>query len=99
MNVGKLQRLLLNARSAIPPVPSGDFNERVIRAIRREQRPEPFSLIDQLGEFFPRLGLAAVVLIALCAASDLCFTTFSQTDLTSGVAQLSDQWLFAAKGD
>jgi len=99
MNDSKLQRLLQSAKNAVPPTPAGDFNDRVIRAIRREPKPKPFSLMDQLGEFFPKFGLAAAVLVVVSAAGDLCYTALTQSDLTSGVAQLSEQWLFAAKGD
>ena len=55
------------------------------------------SLFDQLGELFPRLALAATLVIGLCVAADLCLSTLAPMDLSESVAQVSEQWLFAVR--
>jgi anti-sigma factor RsiW len=98
MNENKMRKLFDAARSEPAPGPGEDFPAQVMRAVRREPAPEPPSVFGQLGDLFPRLAVAAVVLIALCVVGDFCASALDQSDLTSGVAQLSEQWLFATKG-
>lgn len=98
MNDDKLQRLFRSARNESTPPGPEDFDRRVVQAIRRETDSAPISLFDQLGALFPRLALASVLLIALCVAADIGLSALGQSDLESGVAQISEQWLFPVKG-
>jgi len=73
MNAKKLNQLFAAARKEPAPVPAPDFAADVLRAVRREPETEsqkPFSVFDQLNLLFPRLALAAVVVIVLCVAAD-----------------------------
>jgi hypothetical protein len=97
MNEQKLQKLFNAARDEPAQGPAAGFEARVMRALRREPRPEPFSLAEQLGELFPRLALAAAMVIGLCVAADLCLSAFVQADLSASVAEASEQWLFAVR--
>lgn len=98
MNENKIGKLFSAARNEPPPPADSNFATQVMRAIRREPAPEPASVFSQLGELFPRLAIAAVLVIGFCVAADFCASAIEQPDLTSGVAQLSEQWLFATKG-
>ena len=97
MNEHKLQRLVSAVRAEPAPVLSPGFETRVMRALRNEDRAEPGSLSDQLGELFPRLALAAALVIGLCVAADLCLSTLAPMDLSESVTQVSEQWLFAVR--
>jgi len=99
MNGSRLQRLFDAARNQDAPVLPEDFDQRVLRAIRREPGREPDSLFGQLNRLFPRLALAACLIIALCLAAELSAALAGGPGLTDGIAQLSEQWLFAARGD
>ncbi len=70
MNTNQLKQLLEAARKATPhPVPA-DFADNILRAVRQEPTPRaarPFSIFEQLNILFPRLALAAAVVIVLCA--------------------------------
>ena len=96
MNDNKLQKLCELARSEAAPVPPARFDSRVLAAVRRESRLSPVSLFEQFGRLFPRLALAAALVIALCVAADFCFSELDSTSITTGAAQISEQWLFAA---
>ncbi len=98
MNQRKLEQLFSSARKEAAPAPDADFALGVLRVIERERQPHAVSLWEQLGALFPRLGLAAALVIGLCIAADFCSPAFGQPDLVSGVAQISEQWLFTAKG-
>jgi hypothetical protein len=97
MNEKKLRKLISAARAEPAPAVSPGFETRVLRALRREGRPEPGSLFDQLGELFPRLALAAALVIALSVAADFCLSALAPMDLSEGVTQVSEQWLFAVR--
>ena len=97
MNEQKLQKLFSSARSEPAPGPAAGFEARVMRALRRESRPAAFSLADQVGDLFPRMALAAAMVIGLCVAADLCLSAFVQGDLSASVAEASEQWLFAVR--
>jgi len=94
----KLRQLFDQARKEALPVPPPDFEFETLRRIRAEQRPASATVFDQLNALFPRLALAAVLMIALCVAGDLWFSSAADSDLASGVAQVSENWLFAADG-
>ncbi len=90
----KLEFLFKAARSEPPPSASPGFDARVMRTVRAGFRPQPLSLFDQLDAWFPRLAVGAVLVIGACLLAD----NLGSGDLTSDVAQFSDQWLFPVKG-
>ena len=93
----RLEKLFRAARSEPAPVAADGFASRVLRRARQDQPPETASISDQLGELFPRLAPVAAGLIGLCVAADFCLATFVQPDLFAGVAEASEQWLFAVR--
>ncbi|MSU58588.1 MAG: hypothetical protein EXS35_10495 [Pedosphaera sp.] len=97
MNDRKLKQLFRAARNESPPSPEPGFENLVLSAIRRELPPmRATSLIDQLGALFPRLAWAAALVIAMCLGADFCLTALAPTGLSDGIAEISEQWLFAA---
>ena len=98
MNANKLNRLFTAARLEKTPGPGGEFAAGVMRAVGREPVPAPLGIFAQLGEWFPRLAIASAALIMLFLAADLCASALGPGDIEGGVAQISEQWLFAAKG-
>ena len=98
MNANKLSRLFAAARREPAPEPGGHFVAGVMRAARREPALEPAGVFGQLGEWFPRLALASAAVILLFLAADVCASALGPGDIDGGVAQLSEQWLFATKG-
>ena len=101
MNEKKLNQLFGAARKETALLPEAGFENLVLSAIRREARTgatESFSLFDQLSAWFPRLAWATALVVALCVAADFGLASFEVPSLTDGVAQISDQWLFAANG-
>ena len=97
MNERKLQKLFTSARVEPPPPISPDLETRVMRELRREPRPERMRLFDQLDALFPRLALAAALVIGACVAAEVCLSSLAPMDLPEGVAQVSEQWLFAVR--
>jgi len=98
MNEKKMRRLIESARAEPAPEPAAEFTAGVMRAVRQVRVPGKASVLDQLGELFPRLATVALLVIGLCVAADFCASALGQPDLTGGVAELSEQWLFATKG-
>jgi hypothetical protein len=98
MNGQKLKRLFEAVRRESAPLPPEDFATRVARAVRREPAWNRDSMWEQLAGLFPKLACAAVLVIGICIASDFLLTAFHLPDLSEGVAQLSDQWLFDGNG-
>ena len=98
MKSSKLQQLFSRAQTDTPPCPRSDFEARVMREIRKECRPAPVTLFNQLNDMFPRFALAAVVLMVICAVGDLWSSGGYEQDLTSGLAQASQDWQFITKG-
>lgn len=95
MKSDRLEKLFTAAAKVEPPNPEAGFAEDVLRAIRRESRLAPRTLTEEIGALLPRVAFAAAVLIAICVAMDLALDSFGRTSLSAGVAQLSEQWLFA----
>jgi hypothetical protein len=93
MNIQKLKYLFKAAKGETPALPTEGFDTLVMQQIRRNPARPPFSIFDQLGLWFPRVALAAGVVIVLCIAGDLTFSPDSSLDDTT--AQLSEQMLFA----
>ena len=95
MNEKKLNQLFTAARSETAPLPPADFAADVLRALHREPTvaaTPAASLFDQLNFLFPRLALAAAVVIGLCVAADFGFTSAGLPELGDGAAQLSAQF-------
>jgi hypothetical protein len=99
MNERKLQKLFESARNEPPPVPPENFSVRVASALRRDQRPGPVSLWDQIGQLFPRLAFTAAIIIGLCLVAEFYVSTNDSSSLSVEVSQISEQWLFAANGN
>jgi hypothetical protein len=98
MKSSKLQQLFNQARKETPPCLGADLESRVISEIRKECRPVRVTVFDQLNEMFPRFALAAVVLIVICAVGDFWLSSGDEQDMTSGLAQASQDWQFVTKG-
>jgi len=103
MNDKKLNALFRSARNESPPEPGPEFEGLVMRAISRalqygwgERAGEPLSIFDQLALLFPRIAIGATAVICLCFLGDLFLTTIVQPDFSTSIAELSQQWLFAA---
>jgi len=100
INEKKLDQLFSAARAETPPTPETGFENLVLSAIRREPRgaSAPNSVLDQLGALFPRLAWVVALVVALSLAADFGLSALGVPDLTDGVAQISDQWLFTSNG-
>jgi hypothetical protein len=101
MNGQKLKKLFDTARNQATPVPSADFIAGVLRAVRLEKTvpsARTFSIFDQLNLLFPKLALAATVVIVLGVAADFGLTAAGVPDLSDGVSQISAQWLLTPNG-
>lgn len=94
----KLEKLFRSARNEPTPEAEPGFEERVLRAIRRDRPEEPLSLWEQIGAMFPRLALASATIIVLFVAADQWHSSLEQSDVGSGLAQMSEEWDFSAKG-
>ena len=95
MNEKKLNQLFASARNEAAPPPPADFAADVLRAVHREPTvaaPPAASLFDQLNFLFPRLALAAAVVIGLCVAADFGFTSAGLPEPGDGAAQWSAQF-------
>ena len=95
MNEKQIERLLKAARGEPAPLPPENLERRVLRAIHHE--PAQTSLMDHLSRLLPRLAATAALIIVICAAADVCLANLVQPDLDSGLTQLAEEWLFAAK--
>ena len=99
MNEQKLKKLFELARAETPPAPPGNFELRVLGAIRREGRATPLSWWDQLGALFPRLALATMLLMTACLAADYYYTATHATTFAEDATQFAGQTLFADSGE
>jgi hypothetical protein len=97
MNERKLQALFAAARGEPAPAPAADFEARVTRAIQCELKASPVSVFDYLDRLCPRLAWAAVLVIGLCVAGDFGLAALHLPGLSDGVAEISEQWLFAVR--
>ena len=96
MNDKKLNVLFRSVRKEPAPEPDPQFAGLVMRAIGWGERTrEPLSFSDQLALLFPRIAIGATALICLCLLGDLCLAIV-QPDFSTSIAELSQQWLFAA---
>jgi hypothetical protein len=99
MNERKLKKLFELARTDPPPAPSGNFDLRVLAAIRREGRVAPVSWWDQLGALLPRLAFAAVLVMAACLVADYYYSARQPSSFAEDATQFSTETLFVANGD
>ena len=100
MNDDKIRKLFELARSETPPAAPGNFELRVLGAVRREERTAPLTWWDQLGLLFPRLALAAVLLMAACFAVDYYSAAHHDASIAEDAAQISAAGdLSAVNGD
>ena len=86
----KLRELFGAVKRQKPASPTEGFELLVMQQIRRNPARIELSISDILGQWFPRLALAAAVVIAVCALTEFASTGPSLTD---SVAQLSVQYL------
>ena len=98
MNGQKMNQLIRMVRQEHPPLPPPGFDHRVVAAARGGSGRLPASLCEQLDRLFPRLAVAALVLIGLCLMADIGHSAMAGPGLEDGVDQLVSQWLFVAKG-
>ena len=99
MNDRKLNKLFELARRETPPAAPEDFDARVLSAIRREQRAAPITLWEQLGELFPRLAVAALVVMGVCLTADFCYSASQGPRVTGDLTALSEQWSLNDNGE
>ena len=99
MNDRKLKKLFELARTETPPTPPGNFDLRVMAAVRREERAAPVTWWDQLGALFPRLAVAAVLLMGACLFADYYYSAHHSSSFAEDATQFSNQALFAGNGD
>lgn len=97
MNEKKLKQLFAATRNDVAPQLPADFAADIVRMIRHEPAPRPgaSSVWDHLNRLFPRIGLAAALIIALCLAADWALTATDVPGLADGAAQVSSQDLFS----
>ncbi|EEF59822.1 hypothetical protein [Pedosphaera parvula] len=95
MNDRKLKNLFEQARKEPSPRPTDGFEQNVIRALNRAETKviEEPSLWDQLGQMFPRMAVATLLIIGICMAAE--FYGPNSASLTSEAGQFTDQWFFA----
>lgn len=99
MNDPRLKKLFELARGETPPAASEGFDARVLANVRREQRASAVSWWDQLGELFPRLAVASVTVMCVCALTAYFYTAMHPSSLTADLSEISDQWQLADNGD
>ncbi len=92
----KVNRLLRAARNETAPLPGAGLEGRVMTAVRRSGHQEVVSLLDQINLLFPRVAWAAAAVIACCILVEAGVGMFSQSDISAKVAEISEQWIFAA---
>jgi hypothetical protein len=93
MNSRKLNQLFTAAKREAPAAPAEGFAFLVMQQIQRNPAHAELSMSDVLGQWFPRLAVAAAALIALCVISEYVSSS-NAPSLSESAAQLSDQ-LFA----
>ncbi|HWF18401.1 MAG TPA: hypothetical protein VG754_04005 [Verrucomicrobiae bacterium] len=99
MNDRKLKKLFELGRDEVPPRAPEGFEERVSRALRSERPNAPVSFWEQIEALFPRVAIAAVLVMGCCLAAELSFSAAHPAGLSADVSELSDQWLFAGNND
>jgi len=90
MKKDRLKQLFTAAARVEAPAGTGDLSTDVLRAIDREVMLPERSWFEQLGQLWPRIALASVVLLAVCALWEYS----AREDLSTDIVQASEQWLF-----
>src|SRR5256885_3843271 len=97
MKASRIRKLIEAARVAPPVAPPPGFASRVVGVVKREpRRLGPESVFDSLASLFPRLAWAAVLVIGLCAAVELCVSDKGPDNLSLNIAAVAQHWLFTA---
>ncbi len=91
MNDSKFKKLFELARGEKAPAASEGFERAVLLAIRREGRAAPLTWWDQLGQLFPRLAVAALLVIGVCTAAEFLYTSSQKGGTTGDLSALSEQ--------
>ena len=102
MNEKKLKQLFTAARNESAPAPAPGFAAEVLRAVHHEPpavSADSLSMWEQLNGLFPRLALAAAVVILLCLAADWSLTAAGLPGVSDGAAQVTSQYLFNANAE
>lgn len=102
MNKNKLKQLFASARKEPAPAPSPEFAANVLRIIRREppsMAAGSFSVWEHLNRLFPRLALAAIVVIILCVAADWGMTAAGVPGVSDDVSQAAALYLFSTNSE
>jgi hypothetical protein len=89
MNDRKLNQLFNAASRETPAAPTEGFESLVMQQISRHPARAELSISDLLGQWFPRLAVAAAAIIAVCVIGDF---VSSGPSLTDSAVQLSDQY-------
>lgn len=89
MNDRKLNQLFSAAKSESPAVPNEGFAFLVMRQIQRNPARPELSISDMLGQWFPRLAVAAAAVIAICVLGDMVISS-NAPSLSESAAQLSE---------
>lgn len=97
MNEKKLKQLFAAARNETAPQLPPGFAEDIVRMVRCEPAPSragASSVWDHLNRLFPRLAVAAAVIIALCFAADWALTAAGVPGVSESASQATSQDLF-----
>ncbi len=95
MNEHKLKSLFRAARKAPAPELAPGFDHRVMGALEREELAQPVPWTEQLEQWWARVAFGAALVIALCVVVDFGLAGATHIDLSSSLAEVSEQWLFA----
>jgi hypothetical protein len=89
MNESKLNQLFTAAKNESPAMPAEGFAFLVMQQIQRTPSRAELSASDLVGNWFPRLAMVAVAVIAICVIGDLVSSS-NAPSLTESAAQLSE---------
>jgi hypothetical protein len=88
MNDRKLNQLFHAAKSEAPAVPNEGFAFLVMQQIQRNPARTELSISDMLGNWFPRVAVAAAAVIAICVLGEIVIAS-NAPSLSESAAQLS----------
>ena len=88
MNDRKLNQLFHAAKSEAPAVPNEGFAFLVMQQIQRNPARTELSISDMLGNWFPRVAVAAAAVIAICVLGEMVIASNAPI-LSESAAQLS----------
>jgi len=97
MNEKKLKQLFTAAQNDIAPQLPAGFAEDVVRMVRCEPASTyggASSVWDHLNRLFPRIAVAAIMVIALCVAANWALSAAGVPGVSESAAQATSQDLF-----